>query len=65
MELLILGAAAFVASLVLLYIGAKRTLQGAVLIANSLGVSKVVAGTVLVASITALPELMSSLIAAI
>lgn len=65
MELLILGAAAFVASLVLLYIGAKKTLQGAVLIANTLGVSKVVAGTVLVASITALPELMSSLIAAI
>jgi len=65
MELLILGAAAFVASLLLLYIGAKKTLQGAVLVANGLGVSRVVAGTVIVASITALPELMSSLIAAV
>jgi cation:H+ antiporter len=35
------------------------------LVANGLGVNKVVAGTILVASITALPELMSSLIAVI
>ena len=61
MELLVLGAVAFVASLLLLYIGAKKTLQGAVLVANGLGMSKVITGTVIVASITALPELMSSL----
>ncbi|MEM3731844.1 MAG: sodium:calcium antiporter [Candidatus Bathyarchaeia archaeon] len=65
MELLILGAVAFVASLWLLYAGAKKTLKGAVLVANSIGVSRVVAGTVLVASITALPELMSSIIAVV
>lgn len=65
MELLVLGAVAFAASLVLLYLGAKKTLRGAVLVANSLGVSRVVAGTVLVASITALPELMSSVVAAV
>jgi len=65
MEQLILGAIAFIASLVLLYIGAKKTLQGAVSLANSLGVSKVVVGTVLVASVTALPELLSSLFAVV
>jgi len=63
MEPLILGAAAFIVSLVLLYVGAKKTLQGAVCLANSLCINKVVAGTVVVASITALPELMSSLVA--
>jgi len=64
MELLVLGVAAFALSLLLLYLGAKKTLKGAVLVANSLGVSRVVAGTVIVASITALPELLSSLFAA-
>ncbi len=64
MELLVLGVAAFALSLLLLYLGAKKTLRGAVLIANSIGVNRVVAGTVIVASITALPELLSSLFAA-
>ncbi|MEM3578259.1 MAG: sodium:calcium antiporter [Candidatus Bathyarchaeia archaeon] len=63
MEPLILGAVAFAASLLLLYVGAKKTLQGAVCLANSMCINKVVAGTVVVASITALPELMSSLMA--
>lgn len=63
MEPLILGAIAFAASLLLLYVGAKKTLQGAVCIANSMCINRVVAGTVVVASITALPELMSSIIA--
>jgi cation:H+ antiporter len=63
MEPLILGAIAFIISLLLLYIGAKKTLQGAVFLANSLYINKVVAGSVVVASITALPELMSSLVA--
>lgn len=63
MESLILGAVAFVVSLVLLYAGAKKTLHGAVFLADSLRINKVVAGTVIVASVTALPELMSSLVA--
>ncbi|MEM2975172.1 MAG: hypothetical protein QXE76_05940 [Candidatus Bathyarchaeia archaeon] len=63
MEPLILGAIAFMVSLLLLYVGAKKTLQGAVCLAYSLCINKVVAGTVVVASITALPELMSSLVA--
>ncbi|MEM2105407.1 MAG: sodium:calcium antiporter [Candidatus Bathyarchaeia archaeon] len=58
-----MGAVAFAASLLLLYVGAKKTLRGAVCLANSLCVNKVVAGTVVVASVTALPELMSSLMA--
>jgi cation:H+ antiporter len=63
MESLILGAVAFVVSLLLLYVGAKKTLQGAVCLADSLCINKVVAGTIIVASVTALPELMSSLVA--
>jgi len=63
MESLILGAVAFVVSLLLLYVGAKKTLQGAVCLAGSLCINKVVAGTIIVASVTALPELMSSLVA--
>lgn len=63
MEPLILGVVAFAISLLLLYVGAKKTLQGAVCLANSLYFNKVVVGTVVAASITALPELMSSLVA--
>jgi len=65
MELLFLGVVAFASSLLLLYVGAKKTLRGAILIANGIGVNRVVAGTVIVASITALPELLSSLFAAV
>jgi cation:H+ antiporter len=65
MELLVLSAVAIASSLLFLYVGAKKTLHGAVEISKSLKVSKVVVGTVLVASITVLPELISSLIAVI
>ena len=60
---LVLCVAALAVSLLLLFVGAEKTLQGAVWISESLGVNKVIAGSVLVASITALPELMSSIVA--
>jgi cation:H+ antiporter len=61
---IILGVSGILVSLILLYFGAKNTLRAAVWLSSSLGVSKVVAGCVIVAFITALPELMSSLFAA-
>jgi len=65
MEPLILSAAAFAASLLLLYVGGKKTLQGAVCISDSLGINRILAGSTIVAMVTALPELMSSLVAAL
>jgi len=62
---LVLCAVAIAASLMLLYVGAKNTLQGALWISRSLGVSRIITGCIFVAMVTALPELMSSLIAAI
>jgi len=62
---LVLCAVAIAASLMLLYVGAKNTLQGALLISKSLGVNRIVAGCVFAALVTALPELMSSVIAAV
>jgi len=62
---LILCAVAIAASLMLLYVGAKNTLQGAIWISRSLAVNRMVTGCVFVAMVTALPELMSSLIAAV
>jgi cation:H+ antiporter len=60
---IILGVSGILVSLILLYFGAKNTLRAAVWLSSSLGVSKVVTGCVIVAFITALPELMSSLFA--
>ncbi|MGB9854867.1 MAG: sodium:calcium antiporter [Candidatus Bathyarchaeales archaeon] len=60
---LILGVAAFVASLLLLYVGSKKIVHAASELAASLNFHKVVVGTVFVASVTSAPELLSSLIA--
>jgi cation:H+ antiporter len=62
---IILGVSGILVSLILLYFGAKNTLRAAVWLSSSLGVSKVVAGCVIVAFITALPELFGSLFAAV
>ncbi len=62
---LLLSVAAFIASLLLLYIGSKKIVGAAAQLASSLNLHKVVVGTVFVASITSAPELLSSLIAAI
>ncbi len=60
-----LSVAAFIASLLLLYIGSKKIVAAATRLASSLNLHKVVVGTVFVASVTSAPELFSSLIAAI
>ncbi|HEX9913503.1 MAG TPA: hypothetical protein VGB32_01160 [Candidatus Bathyarchaeia archaeon] len=49
-------------SVLLIYLGAKNTMTGAINIGNSLNFQKVVTGSILVATVTALPELSSSLI---
>lgn len=60
-----LSIAAFIASLLLLYIGSKNIVNAAARLANSLNLCKVVVGTVFVASVTSAPELFSSLFAAV
>lgn len=60
-----LSIAAFIASLLLLYIGSKKIVDAASRLANSLNLHKVVVGIVFVASVTSAPELFSSLIAAV
>ena len=60
-----LSVAAFIASLLLLYVGSKKIVNAAKRLAQSLNIHKVVVGTVFVASVTSAPELFSSLIAAI
>ena len=62
---LALSVAAFLASILLLYIGSKKIVHAAACLADSLNFHKVVVGTVLVASVTSAPELLSSLIAAL
>jgi cation:H+ antiporter len=59
-----LSVAAFIVSLLLLYIGSKKIVNAAKRLAQSLNLHKVVVGTVFVASVTSAPELFSSLIAA-
>jgi cation:H+ antiporter len=59
-----LSVAAFIASLLFLYIGSKKIVNAAKRLAESLNLHKVVVGTVFVASVTSVPELFSSLIAA-
>ena len=49
-------------SLLLIYLGAKNTMIGAVNLGNSLNLQKAVTGSIVVATVTALPELSSSLI---
>ncbi|MEM1552287.1 MAG: calcium/sodium antiporter [Candidatus Bathyarchaeia archaeon] len=60
-----LSVAAFIASLLLLYLGSKKIVDAAARLANSLNLHKVVVGTVFVASVTSAPELFSSLFAAV
>ncbi|MEM3578857.1 MAG: sodium:calcium antiporter [Candidatus Bathyarchaeia archaeon] len=63
--ILLLSVAAFLASVLLLYIGSKKIVQTAARLAVSLNLHKVVVGTVFVATVTSAPELLSSLAAAI
>jgi len=60
-ETLALSVLALAVSLLLLYWGSKRIVRGASGLSSCLNISKVVVGTVFVASVTALPELLSSL----
>ena len=63
METLVLSVLALAVSLLLLYWGSKRIVRGSSGLSSCLNISKVVVGTVFVASVTALPELLSSLFA--
>jgi cation:H+ antiporter len=58
-----LSIAAFIASLLLLYVGSKKIVDSAKRLASSLNIHKVVVGTVFVASVTSAPEFFSSVIA--
>src|SRR4030042_4325222 len=49
-------------SLLLIYLGAKKTMIGAMNLGNGLNLPKAVTGAIIVATVTALPELSSSLI---
>jgi cation:H+ antiporter len=60
-EKLVLSILALAVSLLILYWGSKRVVRGASGLSSCLNISKVVVGTVFVASVTALPELLSSL----
>ena len=55
--------AAFIASLLLLYLGSKKIVNAAKHLASSLNIHKVIVGTVFVASVTSAPEFLSSVIA--
>ena len=61
MENLALSILVLAISLLLLYWGSKRVVRGASGLSSCLNISRVVVGTVFVASVTALPELLSSL----
>ncbi len=63
METLALSLLAIAVSLLLLYWGSKRTVRGASGLSSCLNISRVVVGTVFVAFVTALPELLSSMFA--
>jgi len=60
---LVLSIAALAVSLLILYWGSKRVVRGASGLSSCLNISRVVVGTVFVAFVTALPELLSSLFA--
>ena len=63
METLVLSILALAMSLLILYWGSKRVVRGASGLSSCLNLSRVVVGTVFVAFVTALPELLSSLFA--
>jgi cation:H+ antiporter len=60
-EKLVLSILALAVSLLILYWGSKRVVRGASGLSSCLNISRVVVGTVFVASVTALPELLSSM----
>jgi cation:H+ antiporter len=60
-ETLVLSILALAVSVLILCWGSKRVVRGATGLSSCLNISKVVVGTVFVASVTALPELLSSL----
>lgn len=60
-EKLVLSVLALAVSLLILYWGSKRVVRGASGLSSCLNISRVVAGTLFVASVTALPELFSSM----
>jgi len=62
-EILVLSILALAVSLLILYWGSKRVVRGASGLSSCLNISRVVVGTVFVAFVTALPELLSSLFA--
>lgn len=62
---IILSIAAFIASILLIYVGSKEIVLSASGLANSINLHKVVVGTIFVASVTSAPEFLSSLIAAL
>ena len=60
---LVLSILALAISLLILYWGSKRVVRGASGLSSCLNISRVVVGTVFVAFVTALPELLSSMFA--
>jgi cation:H+ antiporter len=62
-ETVVLSILALAVSLLLLYWGSKRVVRGASGLSSCLNISRVVVGTVFVAFVTALPELLSSMFA--
>jgi cation:H+ antiporter len=62
-EILVLSIFALAVSLLILYWGSKRVVRGASGLSSCLNISRVVVGTVFVAFVTALPELLSSMFA--
>ena len=63
LENLVLSILALAVSLLILYWGSKRVVRGASGLSSCLNMSRVVVGTVFVAFVTALPELLSSVFA--
>lgn len=61
METLVLSILALAVSVLILCWGSKRVVRGASGLSSCLNISRVVVGTVFVASVTALPELLSSM----
>lgn len=60
---IILAIVSFVVSLILLYTGSNKTVHTASKLAASLNFRKIIIGTIFVASVTSMPELLSSIIA--
>ncbi|MCS7113897.1 MAG: sodium:calcium antiporter [Nitrososphaerota archaeon] len=59
------GIAAFIAGILLIYVGSKKLVLSACGLADCINLHRVVVGTILVASVTSAPEFLSSVIAAL